>query len=187
MNRNCLLVFAGVGLLLAVNGCDGGTGTGGGGTGGSGGDTGGSGGSGTGAFNSSVDGSKQLKDLSTDEAKTLCEEVNAFAESEAGAAELHKYECIQAGVAAGAAAQTDPLADCQAAYDECMANPATPVNCDMAMVPPCTATVDDYEKCAVEVAEAGKVLNEAFSCEKVADFVDQAPGAACKKVIDSCP
>jgi hypothetical protein len=160
------LFVACAGLLPAVHGCGGG------------------------GFNSRVDGSKQLEDISADEAKQLCEDANDYADSTIGSAELEKYGCSVAAIYTGAGSVDDPKGDCQTAYDACIANPpGNTTSCDMATSPPCTATVDDYEKCIEETAAAIEDFVSSFSCDKVDELKDKTnplQGAVCKKVSDTC-
>jgi hypothetical protein len=141
-------------------------------------------------FDSSVDGSKQLKDLSDEEATTLCEESEEFRKDATSEEDVRKLNCVRTGIVAwvfAGFADMDGEAACQEAYDDCLAKPApsTEEVCANAPVWPCTATVNDQEECLAESVDMIKDFIANFSCSKP----DESAGAtteACKKVEASC-
>ena len=218
------LIFCGCLALGGMAGCIGGggggggyydggyntggdTGGGGGGTdsgGGGGTDSGGGGGTdsggggGGGNFSSSVDGNKQLGQLSSTEKTTLCNETKTYVYSYIPESQFQNFMCTFQGllVAAFGNPSTDSelQTNCASARDQCMSDPPDmSASCDIPSG--CTATVSEMETCIAAYGPALKDADDELPACEQATLEDannsgssvELPPAACDTVEQKCP
>ena len=154
----------------------------------------------TGGF-SSLDGSASWDGLSESEREQLlCDDLEAYYESEISDDELERAACIIGASVAGATDyalngdEATATTACQTAYDDCLADDGEGEEggedtCDgTGYDAACTFTVDQLQACADETVDGFKEL-AAQTCDSIdwaAEPEEPTEDGACKTVTDSC-
>jgi hypothetical protein len=175
------------------NGATGGTGGGTGGGLGSGGSSSGgtSNGSGGTPFDTGVDGTKNVSDLTPGEVEQICAATEQAVDREFSEAR----RCRLVGVTTGFQGE-NPAADCQAAEQQCLAAPEdTTTECNVPS--DCDITVGEYEACINDsLAVYGNVFGSAPECEGLTQdklliwalgLAGLQEPASCAVVEEKCP
>jgi hypothetical protein len=149
-----------------------------------------SGGGGGGSFNTGVDGSKQVGQLTDEEANQVCRASDAY-----GSDLLTKEQsCVF-----GALLFAQDTAGCEEFAQMCREAPEEPDEpdaCDEGLPPEvegCTATVDEFEACTEASANqlrntvAGLSCADAGNAEALQAAFNATPPAACTNIQMKCP
>lgn len=152
-----------------------------------------------GDFDSGVDDSKQVSQITPEEAEQLCQSAGDYASEQITREETKQFSCYFGGLlAAEFAVALQPTADfqmtCMSSYDECMMQPdmmqTTQDSCSGAMATPnCDITIAEYEDCVQERVQLTKEVLSQVSCERMtlqtATSVEDGPN--CQAIKDRCP
>ncbi len=140
-------------------------------------------GGGDGDSGSGVDSSKALSDVTPAEQQDLCD----YGQSLVSAEDSKSLGCYFSAIFF-----SETEADCQTAYDACMAEPDnTEQSCDLGTPPDCASevTVGEMEACAREQANAVTAAAGSLSCASdpaELESLNELP-PACKAVETKCP
>lgn len=137
---------------------------------------------------------KKLAELTDEDVKTACEETKSS--PLVTEQELKRVACVGAG--AGAISASIPQAQwpdaCQAAYDNCVNAATTTKSTDCSaqsasQFAGCQATVEEYEACLQEHADAVKAFS--FNCKDAIQGTGKTdqlkPGQKCEAFAQLCP
>ena len=152
-----------------------------------------------GDFDSGVDDSKKVEQITQEEAEQLCSSTGDYASEQITADQTKQFGCYFGGLrAAEFMVALQPNADfamaCMTSYDECMMQPdmtqMSQDDCSGAMPPAnCDVTVAEYEDCVQERIQLTKEAISQVSCERmslqVITGVEDGPN--CQAIKDRCP
>jgi len=136
-----------------------------------------------------VKGDKQLNELSEDEKKTACENIEEYFDEEVGDERLLRFSCTFAAAFSGSEAECDLAFDACVAEGKVMSEEGDGCVVDDEIV--CEATVEEYEACLDEQIEATIEFIDGFSCAAIfsGDSGATSPetGPLCTELAQKCP
>lgn len=124
-------------------------------------------------FTSGVDGTKRVSEVTAHEAQTLCD--NALATARDFAEQAKEGLCALAGRSAVQVAfTTDPAGLCESVRAECLGKAAETrqIECNIARVNGCEATVGEVEACYNDALTASSSVLDAAASTSCADAFD---------------
>ena len=151
---------------------------------------------------SGLPASKPADQLAKGEQDQLCEAAEAYYRERISAGEYKRIYCVSAAVNVSLAIDQS-IAVCVEFRDDCLGKPLDPdvaaeydtATCDLGIDwTLCTATVGDIEACFSEYFDASADLFASYSCDRMAEYIDNPPeaadvetGPACQTAHASCP
>ncbi len=152
-----------------------------------------------GDFDSGLDDTKKVDQLTTEESEQLCTSANDYTSSQISTEETQKFGCYFGGLlTAEFTVALNPMADyaqtCTSKYEECLMEPAqmqTSEDACMNAMPPsnCDVTIAEYEDCIQERTLLTKQVLADISCDPMslqnALTVEQGP--RCQALKEKCP
>jgi hypothetical protein len=156
----------------------------------------------SGGIDSGLPTSKPADQLAKSEQDQLCEAAEAYYRSRISEDEYKRIYCVSVAISV-ALAIDQSIATCAQSRDECLAMPLDPdvaseydtATCDLGIDwTTCSATVREIEACFGEYFDASADLFTSYSCDRMAEYVNDPPeaaavetGPACQTAHAKCP
>jgi len=146
-------------------------------------------------YSSGVDGSKPVSALTMDEARVACESLADYFESSFTADQNVRFQCYVRALSD----ITSTTAQCEAAFNACLADPPPPtdnsVECDDPMADTtCNATVSQLESCVTAAVETQRDRILEVDCSVAGNVPelmrlqgDTPTPSECTAIVDICP
>lgn len=151
-------------------------------------------------FNPGVSQSKNLNELSDEEAKTLCEDTQTYYEETITDEDFKQFGCYISGQIAGATSASDSDSEfdsavCEETVDECLAQESEDglereeIDCSQAQVPEeCDVAVSEYVDCIEATVEDLQQEISELTCEEPLEeeTEEESTIEECQNLPDNC-
>lgn len=128
-----------------------------------------------------VDDADSIDSLDPEDRQATCDALEATYANALSEEDGQAFACGLQAIFVGFASD-DPQAECQTAFDTCLASPPPEMDppgedepCPLLEQPECTATLGELEACIQFGLGAVLAFNAAFDCAEIADAFDMTP------------